>query len=611
MKKMKRMMVWMLAVGLLLTSLTGCGNRFEPVEDLFDNVGDALTGITDESQDDEEEKPDQEPEEEKPAPETPAPEDPTTEDPTTEDPAPVEPTPEKPGSEDPEVSETDPAEPVIPMAELEYNLTEEDIAIFETQLLLCEAMLQDGAAYADMEEAADTLDEMAYNIQSQATIAEVLYYYDMEEEEAVDNYLFSSEVSTEITTEYIGFLVDLYKSGEYEEYFADLLEIELQYLECYTDETTELEIRNAEILTEFYDLQNGDFEGQMGALYTEFVQNGNEIAIEHGFANYYDYASTFTYKRDYGKQEREQFRAYVKEYIIPLYNSAYEWYEDSYYELSRKGRKIIDALIVNEYDSLEKDYVNDYFESLPEDSKNGMQHMFKNETYFMTDNRNALEGAFTVDIDTPYCYFGPGYQDAFTVIHELGHYYADLNTDTSWLSFDLCETHSQGNEMLFLRHLATELDPKVFDALEAYKLYAFLDTIVQATLMDNFEEKVYNLSFEESFTTEDFDEVMHEVIRDYGIADGDEYTYACLEWLWRNVGISSPVYYISYATSAMASLSLYSQSVADQEAALESYRILQKECEQEAGFMGMLEKAGIASVFEEEAYIRLQETMNR
>ena len=236
--------------------------------------------------------------------------------------------------------------------------------------------------------------------------------------------------------------------------------------------------------------------------------------------------------------------------------------------------------------------------------------MFDEETYIITDNWNALEGAFTITIEEPYCYFGPGYQDAFTMIHELGHYYADLENDTSWLSFDLCEVHSQGNEMLFLSYLGTELAPDVFAALEAYKLYYFVDTIVQATLMDDFEERVYNLSFEEDYSTEDFDEIMHEVIRSYGIDDGDDYTYACLEWLWRNVSISSPVYYISYATSAMASLSLYSQSVMDHESALESYRILQEECEQEAGFMGMLEKAGIASVFEEEAYQNLTEVMS-
>ena len=405
-------------------------------------------------------------------------------------------------------------------------------------------------------------------------------------------------------------MIELYVNGGYADYFADWLDIELAYLTAHSDETTELEIRNSEILTEFYDLQNGDFEEGMGDLYSEFVRNSNEIAVKSGFENYYDYASVFKYSRDYGKEERELYRQYVKDYIIPLYNASYWWYEDAYDSLSKSEKKIVDAWIVNEYDTFDKDYVMAYFETLPEDAKLGMRHMFDEETYIITDNWNALEGAFTITIEEPYCYFGPGYQDAFTMIHELGHYYADLENDTSWLSFDLCEVHSQGNEMLFLSYLGTELAPDVFAALEAYKLYYFVDTIVQATLMDDFEERVYNLSFEEDYSTEDFDEIMHEVIRSYGIDDGDDYTYACLEWLWRNVSISSPVYYISYATSAMASLSLYSQSVMDHESALESYRILQEECEQEAGFMGMLEKAGIASVFEEEAYQNLTEVMS-
>ncbi len=589
MKKFKRFITTALIAGLMMTLLTGCDEYREQIKELFGNWGWFMADGDEPTA--------------KPTA-VPVPE--STPEPT------ATPTPTPEPTKEPDSPETDPTATVLPMSELEYVLTEEDIAEFEAQLLLCETMLEDGVSFDDMEEAADALDEIAYNIQNQATIAEILYYYDKSDEEAVEDYLFSSEVSTEITSEYIGFLVNLYNSGAYEEYFNDLLDIELRYLECYSDETTELEIRNSEILTEFYDSQvGGNFEDEMGALYTEFVKNSNEIAVKHGFANNYDYASTFSYKREYSKEEREKYRELVKEYIIPLYNMSYVWYEEAYYGLSRRERKIVDALIADKYNELDVDYVNGYFEALPEDSKNGMQHMFKNETYYMTDNLNALQGAFTVDIRTPYCYFGPGYQDAFTVIHEIGHYYADLNNDTSWLCFDLCEVHSQGNEMLFLNYLGTVLDPKVFEALEAYKLYAFINTIVQATLMDNFEEIVYNLSFEESYTTADFDEIMHEVIRSYGIDDSDEYTYASLDWLWRNVSIGSPVYYISYGTSAMAALSLYGQSVVDFDSALESYRILQEECEQEDGFKGMLEKSGIASVFEEEAYIQLQEIMNQ
>ncbi len=604
MKKMKRIAQMLLMVSLMVALLVGCKASKEKDEDATDKEDKEQTEVVDDSQEDEEDQGEEtgaDTEVPEPTPEATEPE------PTPEVSEP-EPTPEVSETDTPE---TDLSEPVMPMSELAYTLTEENIAEYESQLLLCQVMIEDGAAYEDLEKELDLLDEMATDIQYQAVIAQVLYYYDLDNEEAEENYLYSSEVSTEITTEFLGFLVEIYNSGEYEQYFEDLLDIERAYLECYTDETTELEIRNAEILTEFLEIQYSDTEGKIGALYSEFINNSNEIAQKHGFANYYDYASMFNYKREYGKEEREQYRSYVKEYIIPLSNEAFDKYNNAYYSLSKAERKIVDAFIFDEYDSLEKDYLGNYFNSLPEDSKNSLQHMFKNETYYMTDEYSAFSGAFTVDIRTPYCYFGPGYQDSFTLIHELGHYYADLKTDTSWLPFDLLEVHSQGNEMLFLSYLKTELDPEIFEVLEAYKLYAFLFNIVQATLMDHFEEVIYSTPLGEGYTVEQFDEVGREVVRSYGVADDDAYIHTLMQSLWRIVGINSPVYYISYGTSAMAAINLYSQSLEDYEDALEAYRILLEECEEDAGFQGMLEKAGIASVFEEEAYIKLQEIIRK
>lgn len=566
MKRTKRIVALVLTAGLLLTSLTGCGDYVDRVERLLDKVETVLSEL-----------------------------EPVSEEAST-----------KYSGED--TSSGGRGETTkIPSAFPLYTLTEEDIAAFEEQLLLCEELLKDAADYDTMEEAVNTLDELAYGIQNQGSIAEVLYYCNMDDETAVENYLFSTEVSTEITADYLGLLIELYDSGAYDSYFEDWSAIELKYLASHSDETGELEVRNAEILTEFYDLSGDAFEEEVGKLYSEYITNSNEIAVKSGYANYYEYAAELVYVRDYDREEREQFREYVKEYIVPIYNVAYEQYEEGYQELSREDRKIIRSLLSDTCDSLETDYINDYFVTLPEGVREGMQHMFENETFIITDYRHAYEGAFTIDIEVPYCYFGPGYQDAFTMIHEIGHYCADLNNDTSGISFDLCETHSQGNEALFLSYLGTVLDTEVYEVLADYQLYYYTDSIVQATIMDDFEETIYNQSSEVDYTTEEFDEIMHEIISDYGIDASDEYTQACMEWLWRNVGISSSVYYLSYATSAMASLSLYSLSTEDYEAALEAYRIVQEEIDYESSFKGTLERAGIMSVFEKEAYIKLQE----
>lgn len=491
-----------------------------------------------------------------------------------------------------------------------YTLTQADIKLFEKQLGICERMLERHANASIFEAAVDSLDDLVSEIQTQSLIAEVLYYYDMEDETLENNYLYATEVSSELGNRYITFLQEVYNSGipEYEAFFAEWSEVELKYLDSGSEEAAALELRNAEIMTETYALSGADFENQIGPLYSEFVVNSNQIAQLSGYDNYYEYASELVYVRDYEKAEREAFRGYVAEYIVPIYNESYQWYQDAYDNLDREGKGLFRNLMFDDYQDLEEDYLDEYFASLSPSVTEGMQHMFVNDNYVVTSSRKSYDGAFTVSVyDDPFCYFGPGYQNVFTVIHEIGHYYAELCSDTSWVSYDLCETHSQGNEMLYLKYLEGELPEDVYDAIMYYQLYYFAELIVQATLVDDFEERVYTTPDIASYTTEDFDGIVAEVLADYGIDASDEYMHECVAWLWRNIGVSSPVYYLSYATSAMASLNIYGQSVEDYDAAVEAYRKIQEEVDEEHTFMVTLENADIPSVFEEEAYLILSD----
>ena len=72
------------------------------------------------------------------------------------------------------------------------------------------------------------------------------------------------------------------------------------------------------------------------------------------------------------------------------------------------------------------------------------------------------------------CYFGPGYQDMLTVLHELGHYGAMLINEGFDGSMDIAETHSQGNEYLFLSYLYTKRHSATYDVLIKYGGYGSL-----------------------------------------------------------------------------------------------------------------------------------------
>lgn len=494
-----------------------------------------------------------------------------------------------------------------------YTLTPAYVAGVEKQLGLCKRMLMNHADAAVFEAAVNYLDVLVSEVQNQSAVAEVLYYYDMEDENRETDYLYATEASSRLSNRYIRFLQEVYDSGipEYESFFAGWSESQLRYLCSGAEEAAALEARNAEIMTQTFALSGEEFETQIGPLYSEFVDNSNRLAELSGYDNYYEYATELVYMRDYDADGRQTFRQYVADYIIPVSEVFYDRYQDSYSSLDREGKSLLRNLLFSDYLSLEEDYLDAYFDSLNTGVKEGMQHMFVNENYVTTNSENSYEGAFTLSVyEEPFCYFGPGYQDVFTVVHEIGHYYAELCTGADWVSYDLCETHSQGNEMLYLKYLEEELPEEVYDTLVYYQLYYFTELIVQATLVDAFEEQVYALPDVTNYTTGDFDALVSEVLREFGLDETDEYMQESVEWLWRNIGISSPVYYLSYATSAMASINIYSKSVEDYDAAVEAYRKIQEEVNEEDTFMATLENAGLSSVFEEEAYENLLHLFN-
>ena len=100
-------------------------------------------------------------------------------------------------------------------------------------------------------------------------------------------------------------------------------------------------------------------------------------------------------------------------------------------------------------------------------------------------------------------------------------------------------------------------------------------------------------------TSADFDQIMAEVCEPFGNASGiTDFTV-----YWRLVVVSNPVYYISYAVSAVAALEICALAEEDYASALTAYNALVEGITPEDGFLGALEKAGLTSPFEEQTYI--------
>ena len=498
---------------------------------------------------------------------------------------------------------TDPTDPVGAETDLEFTLTQADVDNFYLLLAECEALSLVGEDMDAVDAVSAELDEVYEFLDAQSTIALILYYCNKDDKTLSQQYLDSSEIFIQANDAYIQMARRLYLSDSpiKDVLFEDWTEQDIAMLLAYDEEIAQLRQRNEEINIEYYESNNEDKQIQM---YIEFVQNNNKIAQFYGYDNYYEYAYELVYDRDYSPEELEQMRNYVKDYVVPVFHQTYLNYYHSAAYLSQPDWDGLNNFLEAAYDSTDTNYVNRYLSELPESMVSAFSQMLDNDSLFATGTA-AESGAFTTMIgDRSYCYFGPSYSDCSTVVHEAGHYYASLYTDLGMIPMDLAEVHSQGNEWLFVAAMDHHMTNAQHDALVNYRIYNDLATIMICLMVDEFESLVYSTDISQ-FTAEDFDALMESVATQYFAMSYVEYYIADINWYWRMVVVDQPVYYISYAVSAIAALDLYTVAVENYDAAVAAYQLLCENMDEELGFQGNLNAAGLAGPFQEAFYQRL------
>lgn len=494
----------------------------------------------------------------------------------------------------------------LPATELPtYTLTEAEIAELRATIEQFEKLvLSEEASLQDIEALGLVLEEQFFAVQEQVTIANILYYADITDVEAAERYTEAVSVISELQVLYNTACRTIYAEVSEERrkaLFADWSEEEILFLERYTPEVTLIEEENIARFTEQQTLAEHHFYDGTAALYAEFVTSYQRMAEIYGYENYYEYATRNVYMRDYDREDREAFRQAVSQTLVPLFRQLSERMDAGIEGLNDWELAVIASLLYDDYNDVKPNYLMDYILSCDDSMRDGLLHAFQNGNAYFSTNTNAYEGAFQVYLPstgTPFCFYGPGYHDTFNVAHELGHYYAALYRDERDRTMDLLETHSQGNELLLLAYLSDELPSKVYAVLRDYCMINYLSVILVATIVDDFEEQIYTLDDVSDFTSADFDAVMREVCETYG---GYAYLNTVLTDMndyWRLVVLQSPVYYISYATSAMAALSLFGLAEEDAEEAYTCYRILVEQTNAEDHFLRALEKSGLKSPFE-------------
>lgn len=536
--------------------------------------------------------------------------------------------------------------------ELTFNFTKDDEAAIDAKYDEIKAMLDAAAkydpelhAYAETGELADEykviddahteLYNMVMNAISQKQLAEIAYYCDMKNTELEEIHKYMMDYQTNVVAKFYTLSRPFYDSCYRDFYYYGMTEEEINAFLFDSDaisnpEYTALKERNNAIESEFLAMPSSEQKVKLPELYEEFAENNNKMAQLMGYDNYLEYAYENVYGRDYTYEDVAQLSEYVKTYLSPVFASVY----DTWNKLSGYTQDDLDKYYgqVNRpfFEILESNtLVNDYIDLMAFTSNPEKIITFSDEFNKLMSEGNMFrgdyEGAFVTTIHSaklPIAYFGKGYDDCFTVIHEFGHYMNEIysagiydNSDYSQ-SYDLLEMHSQGDELLYLCYLEENAEyPEVaFTLIRTHALVNMLYSSMAGFTVDAFEQAIYLDKYEGTgadeimadgtITADEYNALYTYICTDYGVADA-------LDGYWEyGMTITSPCYYVSYSVSAISVLQLYEVANTDGfDVAKDQYLKLFTYVDEnpEMGMQEIMDYAGMLSFKDEQLYINLSE----
>ena len=535
---------------------------------------------------------------------------------------------------------------------LTFNFTKDDEAALDAKYDEVKAMLDAAAAYdpalhayaetGELAEAYKAIDavhtelyEMVMNAMSQKQLAEIAYYCDMKNTELEETHKYMMDYQTNVIAKFYTLSRPFYDSCYRDFYYYGMTEEEINAFLFDSDaisnpEYTALKERNNAIEAEFLALSASEQAIQIAVLYEEFADNNNKMAALMGYDNYLEYAYENVYGRDYTYEDVAQLSEYVKTYISPVFASVYKtWSTLTGYtqdDLNKYYGQVRDPFFeVLEGNTL----VNDYIDLLAFSTNADKNITFSDEfNKLMGDGnmfRGQYEGAFVTTIysaNLPIAYFGKGYDNCFTVVHEFGHYMNEVynaavyeNTDYSQ-SYDLLEMHSQGNELLYLCYLEENAGyaDVAYTLIRTHALVNMLYSGMAGFTVDTFEQAIYLDKYEGTgaeeimadgtITADEYDALYTYICNDYGVADA-------LDGYWKyGMTITSPCYYVSYSVSAISVLQLYEVAKTDGfDVAKAQYLKLFTYTDEnpEMGMNEILGYAGMLSFKDEQLYVSLNQ----
>lgn len=477
------------------------------------------------------------------------------------------------------------------------------------------------------------MDEVWSRMYTEYTVCMVAYYRDPST--ATEDYVAWSQMMTQVQNDYIGVERTLLES-QYGPAIARAWgsDVETLLAELSPDSPEQLELlaQEQDLVTQYWDAVTKEYtveyqgkswtqaaldtdrslsdqearavqdlldqavNAATAPILVEMVDVRNQYARSKGYDNYAEYAYEAVYSRDYSLSDARQLYEQVKEYIVPVFNAQ---------TLPLAYNTTLDSGLLEPYTSdLTQDEMMDlvapYMEQVSSEYADLFDYMRQGNLADIGPSATKLAVGFTTGLpaySSAVMFNSPdgSYYDVETLIHEFGHYAEYCLSSAGGDGgdcIDVAEMDSQMLELLFLQ-FADEMFQEGGDAYRARVIYQVVSSVVTGCYYDEFQTALYT---DGDMTVEEINALAGELAQEYGgmsLFGGDpSYT-----WVQVSHTFESPMYYISYATSALSALELFLDAQEDFDAAADTYLALVARGTG-MGYREAVRKAGLTDFFQ-------------
>ena len=315
----------------------------------------------------------------------------------------------------------------------------------------------------------------------------------------------------------------------------------------------------------YYGLQKKLLE-VFAPIYIELVELRTQTAREAGYETYTDYAYDLVYQRDYTPEDAQALCDAVK----PI---AKTYYSDLYYsDISYAADTVAPTLNAEELIAV----LGEYMPKISPTLSDPWKCLSERGLYDLAQGSGRYDGMYTTSMiyyGTPFIYGmmeGDCY-DLIGVSHEFGHfcdYYFSPQTNilVEVDDLDLSEIHSNALQALLTRYYG-DIYTRGSEVAEYINLSHLLENVLDGCLQDEFQRRVY--ADPDDLSIEKLNEIYTTLCMEYGMYTETPSWDA--GWVYITHTFERPLYYISYAASAVVALQIWTMSQEDYDAAVDVY----------------------------------------